>query len=367
MARRQPPLTVNFDPPYTSEELSTTFIQAVRVLSMKSAHRHELQTNALAQRLEVAVERFRPYVTMIAGVILFVTLAMLIYSFMSKASATRQGDAWNAFNEAIGAAPPNLDDLHSSAQEYPGTKMQELADIAWADGQVFLGAQNYIHNRRAANQALRGAANTYNALLKTSSDEHLLNRAHLGLARVFEMQNQLEKARDQYRKLDGGFKEYGKQQAERLAQPAAVETYAWLEKAQPPRATAPAGPGTPGQRPEFSAGDLSMPDATPGLMTEPTGEAGPSFEELLKGLDRLPTQTGEPPQDGTTAPPTSTELPGTATPAPETDAAAPATDGAAPAAETGKAEGGADSESKPPAESVPPAAEAGSTEEKSAE
>jgi hypothetical protein len=335
---------------------------------MKSAHRHELQTNALAHRLEVAVERLRPYVTMIAGAALFVALVMLIYTFLSKAKATQQGDAWNAFNEAIGAAPPNLDDLHSSAQEYPGTRMQELADIAWADGQVFLGAQNYIHNRRAANQALRGAANTYNAILKTSNDQHLINRAHLGLARVYEMQNQLEKARDEYLKLGGGYKEYGKQQADRLAKPETAATYAWLDKALPPRSTVPAGPGTPGQRPEFSAGDLSMPEATPGATTEPTGEAGPSFEELLKGLDRLPTQTGEPPQDGTTAPPTSTELPGTATPAPGTEGAAPATEGATPAAETGNAEGSDATESTPPAEgSAPPAAESSSTEEKSAE
>jgi hypothetical protein len=286
---------------------------------------------------------------------------------MSKASATRQGDSWNAFNEAIGAAPPNLDDLHSSAQEYPGTKMQELADIAWADGQVFLAAQNYIHNRRAANQALRGAANTYNAILKTSGDEHLLNRAHLGLARVFEMQNQLEKARDEYSKLEGGFKEFGKQQAERLAEPEALAIYAWLDKAQPPRATAPAGPGTPGQRPEFSAGDLSMPQATPGATTEPTGEAVPSFEELMKGLDRLPTEAGDPPAfpTGTVSPDTATPAPSTEGAAPATEGAAPVTDSATPAAETGNTEGAAETATPPAEESAPPAAESSSTEEKS--
>ena len=32
---------------------------------MKSAHRHELQTNALAQRLDVAIQRLRPYVSTI--------------------------------------------------------------------------------------------------------------------------------------------------------------------------------------------------------------------------------------------------------------------------------------------------------------
>jgi hypothetical protein len=183
------------------------------------------------------------------------------------------------------------------------------------------------------------------------------------------MQNQLDKARDEYGKLEGGYKEYGKQQADRLAEADTVTTYAWLEKAIPPLATAPAGPGTPGQRPEFSAGDLSMPDAAPGTTTEPTGETVPSFEELMKGLDRLPTEAGDPP-----AFPTGTVTPGTAAPAtgtegaaPGTEDAAPATDSATPPAETGKTEGAAETESAtPPAEeSAPPATESSSTEEKS--
>ena len=33
---------------------------------MKSAHRHELETNVLAHRLESYVERFRPYLSKVA-------------------------------------------------------------------------------------------------------------------------------------------------------------------------------------------------------------------------------------------------------------------------------------------------------------
>ena len=36
---------------------------------MKSAHRHELETNVLAHRLEMFIERYRPYASQIVGVI----------------------------------------------------------------------------------------------------------------------------------------------------------------------------------------------------------------------------------------------------------------------------------------------------------
>jgi hypothetical protein len=293
---------------------------------MKSAHRHELQTNWLAQWLEVAIDRLRPYVSTIAGIILAIAVAMLIWSYMSRASATRQGDAWSAYNQTIGAASPNLEELHKSAQEYPGTQMQQLADITWADGQVFNASQSYIYNRQAAKASMERAVNAYNSILATSDDESLIDRAHLGLARVHEMRGDLEKARDEYLAIRGGYAAYGKAQAERLSKPEAKEAYAWLEKAVPPRVVPPTGPGQPGERPEFSAGDLTLPDSAmepgaPGAEVPAT-----SMNELLEGLGELPADSGKP-GETEPVPPVSKEIP-------ETPPSAPATEGADPATET---------------------------------
>ena len=90
----------------------------------------------------------------------------------------------------------------------------------------------------------------------------LFDRAHLGLVRVYEMRGDLEKASEEYLAVRGGYAEYAKAQADRLAKPEAKETYAWLAKAVPPRVPPPVGPGSPGQLPEFSASELSLPDAT---------------------------------------------------------------------------------------------------------
>ncbi|MCI0334310.1 MAG: hypothetical protein L0228_13910 [Planctomycetes bacterium] len=296
---------------------------------MKSAHRHELQTNALAQRLDVLIQRLRPYVSTVAGVVLAIAVLMLIWSYVSRSSATRHGAAWNAFNQAVGSAPPNLEELHRSAQEYPGTKMQEMADITWADGQVFMASENYIYNRRASKEALDRATSAYQGILQTSSDKRLLNRSHLGLARVYEMRNELEKARDEYAKVGGGYVEFAKQQAERLAKPEAAETYAWLGKAEPPRLLPPTGPGTPGRRPAFSAGDLSLPNASPeaGAPAPSATDPAASFEDLLKGLRDLPSESATRYDAGEQTPPAEAGAPGANESAPATNETAPATDG----------------------------------------
>ncbi len=324
---RQTPLTVNFYRPYTSEEVLKVERHQFYEPKMKSAHRHELQTNALAQRLDDLIQRMRPYASTVALLIVAVAVLMLIWQYVSSSSAARHGDAWHAFNQAVGSAPPNLEELHRSAQEYPGTRMQEMADITWADGQVFMASENYIYNRRASTDALNRATSAYQGILQTSSDGRLLNRAHLGLARVYEMRNELEKARDEYAKVGGGYAEFAKQQAERLAEPEAAETYAWLDKAEPPRLSPPTGPGTPGRRPAFSAGELSLPDAAPEAGAPAPGATDPSvsFEELLKGLRDLPSESGTRYDADEQAPPASDGAPAVDEKSPASGETAPTT------------------------------------------
>jgi hypothetical protein len=302
---------------------------------MKSAHRHELETNVLAQRLDVFIERAKPYAATAAGIVVALVVIMFVWSYVSGSSASRQGEAWDAYHRGVASVPPNLDQLRRSAEEYPGTKMQQLADVTWADGQVWTAARDYIYNRDAAMEALRRATSAYQGILQTSRDERLLTRAHLGMARIYEMQNQLEKAREEYLKVGGGYEEFAKEQIKRLDDPDAGETYKWLATAQPPRTRPPAGPGTPGQQPEFSAGEFALPG------TESTDDAatgtGESFDNLLKGFD-----LGFPKGEGADRYPAGEEPPATTT-----EGAAPAT-GAVPNASN--AEGKAPATDETPAE-----------------
>jgi predicted negative regulator of RcsB-dependent stress response len=310
---------------------------------MKSAHRHELETNALAQRLEVLIDRIRPYSSTIVGAIAAAVILILAWSWFSNSRSARSGSAWNEYHSAVGAVRPDLNRLQQFAEEHPGTEMQQLANITLADGKVFDASMNYFYNREVAREALNHATSAYQSVLRTSDNERLLNRARLGLARVYEMQNEPEKARQEYLKVGGGYAEFAKRQVERLEKPETKETFEWLAKAEPPRTLPPIGPGTPGTGPEFSPGDLSLPEGTPlPDANEDSTSPATSFDDILKGLklqmpsaegqDRTGTGLGTP---MTTEEPPAADAPAGAAASTNTNTAQPATnaDSTQPAAE----------------------------------
>ncbi len=250
---------------------------------MKSEHRHDLETNWLAKRLKVVIEQSQPYASTVAGVAAAVVLALLAWTYFAGSSSARHSDAWNSFNQAVIERQPDVERLRELAEEHPGTTMQQLSDVTWADSQVWLAARNYLFDRTGAVEALEKASSRYQSVLGTSNDERLLNRAQLGMARIYEIRGELDKAREEYLKVKGGNEAYAKAQAERLATPESKETYAWLAKAQPARPRPTATQGVPGKEPDFSASDLALPGETGGVPAG-TPADGESLEKLLEGL-----------------------------------------------------------------------------------
>src|SRR5262249_32267107 len=84
-----------------------------------------------------------------------------------------------------------------------------------------------------------------------------------GLARIFELQGDLEKAKAEYKLVTGGFAASAENRIKELEKPGTKETYAWLATAEGPRTAAPLGPGVPGQQPQLAPGEIGLPAATP--------------------------------------------------------------------------------------------------------
>jgi predicted negative regulator of RcsB-dependent stress response len=255
---------------------------------MKSVERHKLETNVLAHGLEVWIDRYRPYIATVAYAVLGLIAVVFIWSYISGSSAAEKSEAWDSYNFAVGSQPMNLEMLRQAAEAYPGTEMQQLADVTWADGQLFTASNTYIANRPGANEALTRAASAYQRVIQESKDARIKSRAQLGLARVYEMQADVDKARAAYEQVAGPYAKYAKTQAERLATPESKDIYSWLKTAQAPRPVAPMGPGTPGQRPEFSPGDLSLPNGgAEGASTSGENKsAADTFDALLKDMQK---------------------------------------------------------------------------------
>jgi predicted negative regulator of RcsB-dependent stress response len=226
---------------------------------MKSQHRHELETNALSKWLDVFVAKVGPHATTILGVLVALVVIVFGYSYITSESAAQQSEGWNVYNQAVEGYIPNLEALHQAAQENAGTPMQALSDLTWADGQVWMAARAYIQNRAAGMEVLNKALGTYENVIKETNDPKLASRAHFGLARLYELKGDLEKARAEYQLVQGGFSEIAKQRADDLAEKRIQEACDWLATAEAPRRAAPGGPGTPGKRPGFDPGELALP------------------------------------------------------------------------------------------------------------
>jgi hypothetical protein len=248
---------------------------------MKSQHRHELETNWLAHKVAVWLEKTQPYHSLVLIVFATAALAIFGFTYYSGATTARQSEAWNTYNQSIEGPMPNLVSLREAAEEYPDSLMQQFADVTWADGQVFMASRAYIQNRAAAMDALSRAEGTYKGLLQESDDEDMKGRAHFGLGRVYELRNELDRAIDEYRAVTGGFSKLAEQRVKDLEEKDTQETYAWLAIAQGPRRAAPEGPGTPGERPEFAPGELEIPAGK--------DEQVPSVDDLFRGIG----ETGE--------------------------------------------------------------------------
>src|SRR4051812_27130085 len=125
---------------------------------MKSAHRHELETNVLAHRLEIFIERYKPYASRIVGGLIAVVALILIGSYLAGSSSARKSEAWDAFNFAATSSqfgsPQILDELHRGAQEYPSTPLQQISDVTWADAQVYFASRQYLANRQRTLETL---------------------------------------------------------------------------------------------------------------------------------------------------------------------------------------------------------------------
>ena len=283
---------------------------------MKSAHRHELETNALAHRLEVFIARYKPYASQIIGGIIALVALIFIGSYLIGSSSSHNSEAWDAFNHVVTStslgSPTGLDELHRTAQDNPGTPIQQIADVTWADATVYIAARRYLGDRSKALESLNAATSAYEGVLQSTKDEQLIGRARLGLARIYEMQNKLDQAREEYGKVTGANARYAQAQIERLSKPDVQDTYAWLATAQMPMPKAPAGPGIPGQRPEFSPGEMNLPAAGPatGPKTVDTKAANDAFDSLMKSLkdgakkDDSPDRykDGQKPADGAAPP-----------------------------------------------------------------
>jgi hypothetical protein len=232
---------------------------------MKSKHRHDLETNELARHLAGWIEKLKPHANIMILVVGIIAGLMLVNSLWSNAAASKERAAWDAFALATRTSDRELMQLQRVAEEYPDTTMQDWAYAAWADRQLQLAAGAYLFDRQASLDRMRRVMGIYEGLIAADKDLLILDRAHMGLARIYEMQGKLEEARSHYRQVQGDMTLLASQRADQLESPEVQKACQWLATAPLPKPSVPQGLGTPGVRPDFGA---ALPEASEGISPE---------------------------------------------------------------------------------------------------
>ncbi|NOY41938.1 MAG: hypothetical protein GXP26_08890 [Planctomycetes bacterium] len=244
---------------------------------MKSERRHDLESNELV----VWLDKFRPYTGQATAVVAVVVSVLAIGSIWNSGSEAKQEAAWDAFALANDTSDPELMALLSAAdnEEYAGTSMPEWAHVTWADRQLLLAGHAYLADRSAARSRLKKVEGIYSTLAAGASDSEVKNRARFGLARVFELQNKLDEAKEQYAMVQGDLESLASERATQLDLPEVREACAWLATADLPL---PASSGAHQGQPNF---DVEFPATDSGEFNTKT------LEDLLENLTKQSGKT----------------------------------------------------------------------------
>ncbi|TWT48625.1 tetratricopeptide repeat protein [Botrimarina hoheduenensis] len=244
---------------------------------MDSEHRHELEENVLASWLERKIEAIKPQLPLIATVLIAGAAALLGWSAYKASNQDARGARWRSFTVAMEGPSPSLEGLKQAALDHPGTGVEEWAEVTWADGRLWFAANMYLRQRTQAVEALAEAKTAFEKL-QSAKEPEVADRATYGLARVLEMEGNLDAAREQYGRVSGPFAPLAEQRAKELRSDRVVADYRWIAAA--------------GEDTEQLATDEVRPDAEPDDIAMPSEK--PAEEAAEADLDTLLEQFAAP-------------------------------------------------------------------------
>ncbi len=246
---------------------------------MKTARRHELETNELADRLGPYVDWCRSNLAIILAAVLGLLVVIGGFFYFQGRAKQRAAAAWDEFFKAQSANDTNR--LVGLVDQQPDTAAGLLAALYLADLDFVQGVSLMSTDRDQAEGRLNDAKNRYVHVRQAATDARIQERAVLGLARYYESMGLIDEAKREYRTVrdvpEGLYKTEAVRKLEMLEQPSFTAFADWYRKQRPkPK---PAGTGTfdqddlravPPDESTFPAASGTAPAATPTASSTPT-------------------------------------------------------------------------------------------------
>jgi tetratricopeptide (TPR) repeat protein len=277
---------------------------------MKSEHRHELQTNVLADRLGTGIEKVQPYSQVLVGGLIALAIAAIGFGIYSSVTRKNASQAWTEYYFTLNSEADAFTDV---ADKFPGSSAATWAQQTAGDGYLADGIDALYRNRAQADELIKKAIESYSAVVKTASQPELRTRAQLGLAQAHESLGELDKAKDYYQQvvsaaIQPALTSVASNRLAFLNTPEGKEFYAWFSTFKPV-------PAKPLELP----GNLNTVPSTPDLQFGPAGTSQSPLDTSNLALPPAATTEAAP----TESSPLSIELPNQEVPATTPDSATP--------------------------------------------
>lgn len=207
---------------------------------MRTARRHELRTNELADWLGKEFVRLRPYGRAIAATVLLVLLSIVLLVFYSNRGRQLEEQAWVEYFAALDelTARGNTDRLRDVSEQFARTPAGLWARLTLADAQLAEGVENMFRDRQTALTQLQAATKDYEYVREHAEDPLLIERATFGLAHAYESQADLDRARKTYEEIQsrwpqGLFASAARRRVEDLDRLPTRKFYDWFKRQNP--------------------------------------------------------------------------------------------------------------------------------------
>jgi hypothetical protein len=216
---------------------------------MKGKRRHELQTNQLADWLGREIQTTKPYVPWVLGGLIVIVIGFVIYSIRSARLESSLATAWDNYQsaqakgfDAVGKdrsfqLNEAITTLERIVKEHPDEPVGLLSQLAIADINLQVGQSQFRSNNTAAKDHFKKAAENYGDVATGAAEPELKNRARFGLAKSYEWQMLLTKAREEYAKVEGPFRPLAQARMHDLGRASTENFYtayaAWKPKPKP--------------------------------------------------------------------------------------------------------------------------------------
>lgn len=215
---------------------------------MKSERRHQMQQNELADAMGHGLQHLMPYARAIVFGIVGLCICIFAYSFATSRNRAYESNASLDFLLATNNEDP--ESFQRITQDYADTAAGKWAQQAQADHNLAAGIDAMFIDRDEAATFLAAATDNYQEIIDSAKDPLLKSRAHLGLAKAYEAQGEIEKAVNAYEMVakNTESKVMAEHATDRIAllKSAEMESfYTWFRENQPkaPEIKSPVLPG----------------------------------------------------------------------------------------------------------------------------